>query len=251
VHQLASLLPQLPGIDSPKTFAAYPVWADSTTTELRWPTVVKEAVVRWYHQARAWNAAKQAARRYGGTIGSSAMRVLECLIFDFQNYRTGRLDPSYEGIAAKTGLGRSTVAVALARLRELRIISWVRRCDRHWRDSRFELKQRTNAYILLPPSQWLGLDPQPADAPPPDVGTWGDHPPLPDLLEQAIAERSNGGSIESALTILEQDGTNPLARSTARLFRSVVAREEADKSLNFYRSPDFGLKPPSLFSKGE
>jgi hypothetical protein len=106
VRQLASLLPQLPGIDSPKTYAAWPVWAGSTMAELRWPTVVKDAVIRWYHQARAWNAAKQAARRYGGTLGSACMRVLESFIFDFQNYRTGRLDPSYEGIAAKTGLGR-------------------------------------------------------------------------------------------------------------------------------------------------
>ena len=101
MRQLASLLPQLSGIDSPKTYAAWPVWANSTTTELRWPPVIKEAVIRWYHGARAWNAAKQAVHRYGGTLGSASMRVLESLMFDFQNYRTGQLDPSYQGIAAK------------------------------------------------------------------------------------------------------------------------------------------------------
>ncbi len=85
MRQLASLLPQLPGIDSPKTYAACPVWSGSTTAELRWPKVIKEAVIRWYHRARAWNAAKQAARRYGGTLGSACMRVLESLMFDFQN----------------------------------------------------------------------------------------------------------------------------------------------------------------------
>jgi len=232
VRQLASLLPQLPGIDSPKTYAAWPVWAGSTTAELRWPTVVKEAIIRWYHRARAWNAAKQAVRRYGGTLGSACMRVLESFIFDFQNYRTGRLDPSYEGIAAKTGLSRSTVAVALARLKSLRIIHWVRRCEHHWNNDRFELRQLTNAYVLLPPSQWLGLDPAPAEVPAPETGTWGDHPPLPDLLDQAITERRNGGSVDSALSIIEQDETDLLARSTARLFRTVLANENADKPLN-------------------
>jgi hypothetical protein len=160
------------------------------------------------------------------------LRVLESLIFDFQNYQIGRLDPSYEGIAAKTGLGRSTVALALARLRDLRIIHWVRRCERHWKDGRFELRQRTNAYVLLPPSQWLGLDPQPAEAPLPETGTWGDHPPLPDVIGQAINERKRGANVDTALTVLEQDATNPVALATARLFRSVLARETAAKPLN-------------------
>jgi hypothetical protein len=123
----------------------------------------------------------------------------------------------------------STVAVALARLKSLRIIHWVRRCEHHWRDGRFELRQLTNAYILLPPSQWLGLDPAPAEAPAPQAGTWGDHPPVPDLIEQAIAEHKHGGSVDSALGILEQDETDLLARSTARLFRAVLANENGDK----------------------
>jgi hypothetical protein len=231
VRPISSLLPGLPGIDSPKTYAAYPVWADSTTLELTWPKVVKEAVVRWYHQARAFNALKQAAYRYGGTLGSSCMRVLESLMFDFQNYRTGQLDPSYEGLAEKTGLGRSTVALALAKLKARRIIDWVRRCEKRWVDGHFTLRQRTNAYVLRPPSQWLGLDPQPSAPPVPEQGTWGDHPPLPAALEQAMAERRNGGSVESALKILEQDETDPIARSTARLFRSVLAKEEGSKLL--------------------
>ena len=189
-------------------------------------------MIRWYHRARAWNAAKQAVRRYGGTLGSAGMRVLESFIFDFQNYRTGRLDPSYESIAAKTGLSRSTVAVALARLKSLRIIHWVRRCEHHWRDGCFELRQLTNAYVLLPPSQWLGLDPATAEAPTPEAGTWGDHPPLPDALEQAIDERKHGASLNSALSIIEQDETNLVARSAARLFRSVLAAEEGCKPLD-------------------
>jgi hypothetical protein len=221
MRQLAYALPQLPGFDSlrPKTYAARPVWSGSTTADIKWPKVVKEAVIGWYHQARRWNAAKEAAARYGGTLGSACMRVLECLIFDFQNYQTGRLDPSYEGIAAKTGLGRSTVGEALRRLRLHRIIHSQKRSEHHWRDGKFQLRQRTNAYMLLPPSQWRGVEP-PSEPPPPDPGTWGDHPPLPDVMTQALAERRQGGSIEASIKILETDETDELALATASLWRT-------------------------------
>ena len=49
-----------------------------------------------------------------------------------------------------------TVATALRRLRELRILNWVRRCAESWRDGRFMLEQETNAYAVLPESQWRG-----------------------------------------------------------------------------------------------
>jgi hypothetical protein len=226
MRSLAYALPPLPGFDSPKSYAAWPVWSGSTTAEIKWPKVVKTAVIDWYHKAQNWNAAKQAAGRYGGTLGSSCMRVLECLSFKFQNYNTGQLDPSYEGIAAKTGLGRSAVAVALARLKQLGIIYWQQRSDHHWHNGRFELKQITNAYFLLPPTQWRGLD-LPPEPPPPDSGTWGDHPPLADLMTQAQDDRRDGGSMGAALAVLELDPAgDPLAAAVARLFRTVEADEK-------------------------
>ena len=229
MRQLAHALPHFPGFDSPKTYAAWPVWSGGTTDEIKWPKVVKEAVLAWYHKARSWNAAKEAAGRYGGTLGSSCMRVLECLAFDFQNYRTGRLDPSYEGIAAKTGLGRSTVHLALARLKQLRIIHWQQRNAHHWRDGIFQLKQITNAYMLLPPSQWRGLD-LPPEPPPPDPGTWGDHPPLPSVMEQALDDRQHGMSLKAALAVLEQDENETSALALARLFRALEERENPGSS---------------------
>ena len=231
MRQLAYALPDLPGFDSlrPKTYAAWPVWTGSTTDQIKWPKVIKAAVLDWYHKARNWNALKQAAGRYGGTLGSSALRVLECLAFDFQNYRTGRLDPSYEGIAAKTGLSRSAVAVALRRLRLLRLIHWQQRSAHDWRDGKFQLRQITNAYMLLSPSYWRGLD-APPDAPPPDPGTWGDHPPLPDVMEQAIDDHKHGASIAGALTVLELDEHDELAASLARLGRTMLAAENCGTS---------------------
>jgi hypothetical protein len=55
-------------------------------------------------------------------------------------------------------------------LRELGIIHWVRRCERV---DDGKLRQRTNTYALLPPSQWSGLDPAPEDQPPPEPATLG------------------------------------------------------------------------------
>ena len=231
MRQLAYALPQLPGFDSlrPKTYAAWPVWSGSTTAEIKWPKIVKDAVIEWYHKARSWNAAKEIAGRYGGTLGNSCLRVLECLIFDFQNYKTGQLDPSYEGIAAKTGLGRSTVAEALRRLKQLRIIHWVQRSAHHWRNGRFELRQRTNAYMLVPPTQWRTFKDTPP-APPPEPGTWGEHPPLPDVIEQAIDDRKHGASIEAAIKTLELDEHDKVAAATARLWRTKLAAEQTGKT---------------------
>jgi hypothetical protein len=89
------------------------------------------------------------------------------------NFGTGRLDPSYAAIARKAGVCVRTVATALARLRELGILSWVRRCAESWRDGRFVLEQETNAYAVLPATQWRGYQP-PLEAPAP--GTWGNRP---------------------------------------------------------------------------
>jgi hypothetical protein len=234
LQQIAYALPQLPGFDSlrPKTYAAWPVWNGSTTDEIKWPQVVKKAVIKWYHKARDWNARKEAMARYGGTLGSSAMRVLECLIFDFQDWNTGQLDPSYEGIAAKTGLGRTTVWNALRRLKERGIIHSQRRSAHHWQgtgnDRTFVLKQLRNAYMVLPPSQWRGIE-LPPEPQPPDPGTWGDHPPLPDVMTQAQEELQQGGSEKTALAILEQDDTDEVALAVARLFRTIGESEKKNR----------------------
>jgi hypothetical protein len=229
MRSLAYAFPPLPGFDSPKSYAAWPVWSGSTTEQIKWPKVIKDAVIEWYHKARNWNAAKEIAGRYGGTLGSAALRVLESLAFDFQNYKTGRLDPSYEHIAAKTGLGRSTVAVALARLKQFGLIHWVKRSAHHWNEGRFELKQITNAYALLPPSQWRGVT-LPPEPEPPDPGTWGDHPPLPSVIEQAITEKAEGGSFAAQLARLEDDPNDAAAAVLARIGRHIEAREQAGET---------------------
>ena len=58
-------------------------------------------------------------------------------------------------------------------------------------------------------------------------GTWGDHPPLPDVTEQALEERQQGSSVVAMIKILETDETDELARAWARLGRTVLAAEAA------------------------
>jgi hypothetical protein len=74
-----------------------------------------------------------------------------------------------------------TVASALKHLRELGILNWVRRCGESWRDGRFVLEQDTNAYAVLPETQWRGYRP-PAEPPVPE---WERAPIMPSALDQA------------------------------------------------------------------
>ena len=155
-------------------------------------------------------------------MGHSALQVLHALIFDFLNYRSGRLDPSYAAIAGKANVCERTVATAIKRLRDLGILNWVRRCVESWRDGKFCLEQETNAYAVLPASQWRGYK-EPPEPPAPMPGTWGDHPPLPSQLDQAITELRYGGGMRTAIGMLDADPGDLLSVALARLGRAVQA----------------------------
>ena len=110
------------------TSAPWPVWSGSVASPVRFAPLAKKAAVRLWHRARDFDRGTHQPGRHGGAVGPTALQVLHALIFDFLNHRTGRLDPSYEAIARKAGVCVRTVATALARLRELGILNWVRRC---------------------------------------------------------------------------------------------------------------------------
>jgi hypothetical protein len=133
----------------------------------------KKAAIRIYHKTVDWNRRGKLAGRHGGLIGSNVLLVFHTLIFDFLNHKTGRLDPSYSDLQKATRLCRQTVATALATLKELGIIHWIRRCreDRD-EEGRFVLRQETNAYAVVPPSQWRGYT-ESVEPEPPHPITWG------------------------------------------------------------------------------
>ena len=82
------------------------------------------------------------------------------------------------------------------------------------------LTQETNAYAVLPSSQWNGFS-EPPPAPPPAAGTWGDHPPLPSGLDLAAIVGREGGDLTAKIAALESDDGDPLALALARLGRLV------------------------------
>lgn len=195
-------------------------WAVHKGSFRIWPQPrpkAKEIVTELYRRARAWNSAYRGGGETPQLLGSSSLRVLESLIYNFLNWQSGRLDPSYEAIAKVTGLARSTVALALARLRALGIISSIRRCDGLQTETGWRLRQITNQYEINGTDHWRGYtDPNPPP-PPPDPATTGAHPPLPTLLEQATEQLRNPDNLSTAIGILNQDSSDPLARALAAL----------------------------------
>ena len=186
--------------------------------------MTKKAAVRLWHRARDFDRQTRRAGHHGGVVGPTTLAVLHSLIFDFMNWRSGQLDPSYAAIARAANLCVRSVATAIKRLRDLGIINWTRRCaETRTDDGRFVLTQQTNAYELLPSSGWRGYR-EPPDPPPPASGTWGDHPTLPCVVAQAIEERRHGG-MRGVLSILASDPTDGLAAVLARIGQAVMRRE--------------------------
>ena len=210
-------LPALPGFTAlGSTYAPWPVWSGSVANPVRFAAMPKKAAVRLWHRARDLDRSTHEPGRHGGAVGPTGLAVLHALIFDFLNHRTGRLDPSYAAIAAKAGVCVRTVATALARLRELGILNWVRRCAESWRDGRFVLEQETNAYAVLPESQWRGYRPPP-EPPEPE---WGRAPIMPSALVLAALEGDLAGKVHA----LASDPKDGLAAALARLGQAFLAR---------------------------
>ena len=227
MHAIAQLLPVLPGLGGLKTYAAWPVWRDSTTQPVAWQAMPKKAAVKLWHRARDFERRTRRPGRQDGVLGRNGLAVLHTLIFDCLHYATGRLDPAVATIARLAAISPRSAARGLAALKAGGVLTWLRRCAGRVEDGRFTLRQQSNAYQLLPASQWRGYRP-PAEPPSPEQGTWGDPPPLPDTLTAAVIEQRQGGGLASVLRELESDPGNALAAALARLGRYVGDRQARD-----------------------
>jgi hypothetical protein len=218
---MGHLPPPLPGFTAlARTYAPWPVWTGSVAKPVRFAAMPKKAAIRLWHRARDFDRGTHQPGRHGGVVGPTALAVLHALIFDFLNHRTGRLDPSYAAIARKAGVCVRSVATALARLRELGILNWVRRCAESWQDGRFVLEQQSNAYGLLPESQWRGYR-APPEPLAPLPGTWGDPSPMPPATVLAALE----GDLAGKVHVLASDPRDRLAAALASLGRAFMARD--------------------------
>jgi len=217
MQRRAAVMPSLPGMGGERTCAPSPVWRNSTTSDLRFqPLNRKEAAGRW-HEARRFERATRQPGQQDGALGRNGLAVLYALLFDFLNHASGRLDPSIAGIASAANISERSAARGLAKLRAAGLLNWVRRCVAEIGEAgRVVFKQLTNAYAILPISQWLGHRPRPA-APHPEPATWGARPPLPSIIEMAAAADSPAARLDA----LELDPTDKLAAALARLGRAV------------------------------
>lgn len=75
--------------------------------------------------AREYDQVGKSTGRWG-PLGPHAREVLFALL-DVVDFRTGRLEPSYDKLRAMTGYARSTISSALRRLRAHGFLDWVRR----------------------------------------------------------------------------------------------------------------------------
>lgn len=223
--------------------APWPVWRESLGVhKVKFIPYPKPKVVHWYHQGlkrlTLWETRRCALKANGRrTAAHTAKLVLHTLVFDFYNFRTGQLDPSYEAIAARAGVGRATVARGLALLKRLGLIDWIRRCfGQTDADGRYQLEQDTNAYRLVPPSEWS--EPAADATPAPDGEAWGARPPLPDLFAQAELEDRDAAAAGAStsdrrrrkIAVLESDPNDWLAAIKARALRRELPQIPIDAS---------------------
>lgn len=218
-------MPRVAIAGSQHTRAPWPVWRDSTTSKVKFMPLAKKQATKLYHKARAFERQTRQRGRQNGALGRNGLLVLHALIFDFLDYATGQLDPAIETIAKAACVSVRSAKRGLASLKHCGVLNWIRRAaETRDEKGRFCLEQDTNAYGILPPSQWLGFIDQP-EAPPPHPSTWGATPPLPSAVEQAIIARQDGGNSAAILTRLEDDPGDDLAAALARLGRAMQERE--------------------------
>ena len=107
MRQLAYALPSLPGFESlrPKTFAAWPVWKDSTTKKVKFTPLPKKRAVKLYHKARAFERQTRRPGKQDGALGRNGLAALHAMLFDFIDYATGQLDPAQQTIARAANMG--------------------------------------------------------------------------------------------------------------------------------------------------
>lgn len=210
---------QLFGSTSTKSYARDPVWSGSTTKPIRWLGLGKKHASKIWHNARLWDRQTRSHGKHGGIIGRSALSVLYALLWDCLSWKTGRLDPSIDRIAELASLGRSATINALKRLKRLKIIDWIRRCERFTDDTgHHRLRQLTNAYGVAGPDQWPR--PKPPEPPIPHPQELGYPERPPEVLEAAIADLKSPSST-ATYGILMADQTDRLAVALAQFGRAI------------------------------
>jgi hypothetical protein len=124
----------------------------------------RNAKARIAAYARAWDRRHRQPGQRGGALGRAALDVLGAMLWVFHNARSGCCFPSYERIAEKAGVARSTVAEAIKALEFAGVLTWQNRitrirercCDLWGRDGwQWRVVRTSNAYQFRDPGQQL------------------------------------------------------------------------------------------------
>ena len=114
----ADLLSTLPHLPKPSARVRGRIWhkASQFPSAGDFRRVDRNDRIRIMMAAEGLDRRTKAKGQHGGLLGHSGLAVLRCLLFDFLNLGNGRLDPTYEAIAERTGYARDTVLEAVKRL---------------------------------------------------------------------------------------------------------------------------------------
>lgn len=90
----------------------------------------RNAKIRIQTYARAWSVRHKRPGQHKGPITRAFLDVLQALLWQFHNSRSGICFPSYAAIAERAGCARSTVAAALKALEFAGVLTWQNRITR-------------------------------------------------------------------------------------------------------------------------
>lgn len=144
-----------------------------------WRRTGRQEVNRIMLAARRYELVTRQPGARNGALGFVALELLEYLTH-LVNFRTGRLDPSYDHLMAKLKRSREAIRIALQALRAHGFLDWLRRYVPTGNEGRGpQVQQTSNAYRLSLPKRALAL-----------LGRLGRPAPAPDDFTHAQQART-------------------------------------------------------------
>lgn len=185
---------------------------------LFWRRTTRREARQIVDAAKRYNTAFKQRGDRRGPLGLIAIEVLDYLA-NLMDYRTGRLEPSYEFLMAKLNHSRDAIHRALVALRAHGFLDWLRRyvpSDNGGRGP--QVKQTSNAYRLAAPAKAIRL-----------LGRAGKPSPLPDDFshareQQRAALAAHLDTLDLVQRTLFEVDDNPLGKALARLAKGVMER---------------------------
>ena len=191
--------------------------------------------IKWHpldrnQRAKVWTIAQSMERltkqkgKRNGCISGIGLRVLNCLLYRFQNSNSGRCDPSYDALQKMTGLCRGAITKAIDRLEASGLLTVTRRMIRASQavvspitgrtHDCIVVRQISNAYVITEPNRVSIPDQCVSATAKPFPRARGLNPMESALNElfQSIIKPSLSGSEQSKHPLITKYATVPIAR---------------------------------------